>query len=165
MDEGILHWGQKGGRRATSNFPSITPLSDGTLLASYRVGSTKDSEDETIEFRRSSNGGRIWSEPAIPFSSIVNGRRGSLKVAYLTPIAGEHLIAAALWVDREAHPGKPLFNPETQGCLPMSIVVADSSDLGQTWGSWRTVQCLTRSDRPASPIPSCDFERRLGSQH
>ena len=36
-----------------------------------------------------------------------------------------------LWIDREAFPGQPLFNPETEGCLPMSILLADSFDGGR----------------------------------
>jgi hypothetical protein len=46
---------------------------------------------------------------------------------------------AALWVDREAFPGAPLFHPETEGCLPMAVLVADSDDLGRTWSPWRVV--------------------------
>ena len=44
-----------------------------------------------------------------------------------------------LWIDREAFPGQPLFNPVTEGCLPMSIVLADSPDSGETWSPWRVV--------------------------
>jgi BNR repeat protein len=134
---GILNPGAPGSNRAVATFPSITALSDGTVLVTYRVGSTKDSDDETIEIRRSKDGGRSWSNPVRPFSSIAAGRRGSLKVAYVTQMEGSHLVAAALWVDREAFPGKPLFNEETEGCLPMAVLLAHSWDLGQTWTFWR----------------------------
>lgn len=106
--EGILNRGERGGRRALATFPSVTALRVGTLLASYRVGTTKDCDDETVELCRSSDGGRTWGNPVTPFSSVLDGRRGSLKVAYITPLAEDRLIAAALWVDREAYPGKPL---------------------------------------------------------
>ncbi len=124
---------------AVSTFPTVTALRDGTILATYRIGTTKDSDDETIEVRRSQDGGRTWGDPVTPFSAVVDGTRGSLKVAYVTLLAEEHLIAAALWVDREAYPGKPLFNDRTEGCLPMRILLADSHDLGKTWTPWRVL--------------------------
>ena len=42
-----------------------------------------------------------------------------------------------MWVDRQTFPGQPLFNEETEGCLPMEIVLADSHDLRRTWSGWR----------------------------
>jgi hypothetical protein len=139
LEEGILNPGERSTRRALATFPAVTALPDGTLLASYRVGTTKDCDDETVEFRRSADGGRTWGNPVTPFSTVLGGRRGSLKVAYVTPMGGDRLIAAALWIDREAHPGRPLFDPETEGCLPMAVVVADSGDLGRTWSPLRVV--------------------------
>ena len=136
---GVVNSGEAGGPRAVATFPSITPLSDGKLLATYRVGSTKDSDDETIEIRRSSDEGRSWSNAVQPLSSVLRGRCGSLKVAYVTQLEGARLAAAALWVDRGAFPRKPLFNEDTEGCLPMEILLAGSQDLGRTWTPWRTV--------------------------
>lgn len=69
----------------------------------------------------------------------IDGRRGSLKLCYLTELAPDRLLAAAMWVDREAHPGKPLFNAATDGCLPMAILLAESVDGGQSWSDWRLV--------------------------
>lgn len=137
LDRGILNRGKPGSRRASSTFPSITPLADGSLLATYRVGSTKDSDDETIELRWSSDGGRSWSDPASPFASVIDGVSGSLKIAYITALDGNHLLAAAMWVDRQSYPGKPLFNAATEGCLPMKILLADSYDQGRNWSPWR----------------------------
>jgi hypothetical protein len=138
-DRGVLNCGEPDTERAVSTFPAVALLADGTLLATYRVGTTKDSADGTIELRRSDDGGRSWSDGASPFGSTVNGTRGSLQVAYVTPVADDHLIAAALWVDREAYPGMPLFNEKTEGCLPMAILLSDSQDLGRTWTPWRVL--------------------------
>ena len=57
-------------------------------------------------------------------------------------------MAACMWVNRQALPGKPLFNPETEGCLPMAILLADSHDFGDTWTAWRILDVPPR-DRPA----------------
>jgi hypothetical protein len=138
-ERGVLNCGEPGTCRAVSTFPTVTPLADGSLLATYRVGSTKDSDDETIELRSSINGGRSWSEPSSPFESTVDGVRGSLKVAYITELNDQHLLVAAMWVDRQTHPGKPLFNDATEGCLPMKILLADSFDRGASWSRWRVV--------------------------
>ena len=138
-DQGVLNCGTPATRRAISTYPTVTPLADGSLLATYRVGSTKDSDDETIELRRSSDGGRSWSEPSSPFESMIDGVAGSLKVAYVTALNDDHLLAAALWVDRQAYPGKPLFNDESEGCLPMRILLADSHDRGGSWSRWRVL--------------------------
>ena len=153
-ESGVL---RRGGRRRAAGrcatFPSITPLSDGGLLATYRVGSTKDSDDETIEIRHSSDEGRSWTDPVQPFSSTLERRQGSLKVAYVTQLEGTHFVASALWVDREAFPGKPLFNEETEGCLPMAILLAESRDLGQTWTSWRVVPVPEEIGPPSLTSP------------
>ncbi len=152
-DRGILNLGKPGGRRAISTFPSVTSLADGSLLATYRVGSSKDADDETIELRRSSDGGQSWSEPAAPFGATINDVRGSLKVAYVTQLDDQHLLVAAMWVDRQTHPGKPLFNEQTEGCLPMKILLADSHDGGRSWSGWRVLPVPAEIGPPSLTNP------------
>ncbi len=137
--QGIINRGAPNTRRAFSTFPALTPLADGSLLATYRVGSSKDSADGTLELKRSDDGGHSWSTAASPFATALNGLNGSLRVGYITDIGNGHLLLAALWVDRQTYPRQPLFNEETEGCLPMAIVLADSRDLGRTWSGWRVV--------------------------
>ena len=138
-NRGIINRGQPNTPRAFSTFPALTPLADGSLLATYRVGSSKDSADGTIELKHSDDGGQSWSSPATPFATTLNGLNGSLRVGYVTDLGNGHLLLAAMWVDRQTYPGQPLFNEETEGCLPMEIVLADSHDLGRTWSDWRVV--------------------------
>jgi hypothetical protein len=138
VERSTVHAGQPGGSRAVAAFPTVTVLRDASFLATYSVGSGKDTDDITVELRRSTDGGRTWSEAERPFSSVVGGVRGSLKVAYLTRLEADALIAVALWIDREAFPGGPLFNPETEGCLPMRVLLADTPD-GRSWSAWRVV--------------------------
>jgi hypothetical protein len=83
----------------------------------------------------------VVANPPGAFASLaLNGVQGTLKLCYLTELAPGHLIAAAMWIDRATHPGKPLFNPESEGCLPMSAVLAESHDDGHSWSSWREVR-------------------------
>ena len=139
LERGVLNAAEPRTARAVCTFPSLTVLANGELLATYRTGADKDGADETVELRRSTNGGRAWSEPVSPFARVVEGRVGSLRVVYVTPLEGARLLACGLWIDRQTHPGSPLFNPETEGCLPMKIVLADSFDDGATWSAWRAV--------------------------
>lgn len=135
-------------------FPHVVALANGTLLATYRSGTTKDSPDETIELCRSYDNGHTWSEPQRPFGEpAVDGRRGSLRVCYLTELAPDRLLAAALWVDRTTYPGQPLFNPETEGCLPMAVLLAESSDGGDTWSDWRRVPMPAEIGPPSLTDP------------
>ena len=135
----ILSAGEPGTSRSVATFPAFVVLGDGSLIATYSIGSGKDTDDLDIELRRSADGGRTWSEPVTPFATSLDGRRGSLKAAPITRLDGDRLIIVALWIDREAFPGQPLFNATTEGCLPMAIVLADSEDAGRTWSAWRTV--------------------------
>ena len=94
------------------------------------------------------------------------GRRGSLKFAPITRLDGDRLIMVCLWIDREAFPGQPLFNPVTEGCLPMSILLADSPDGGETWSPWRVVPMPADVGPPsltnaAPPLP----ERAAAAEH
>ncbi len=141
IDRGVLNAGAPGSARAISTFPAVATLPDGSLMASYRVGSGKDSADGTVEFRRSHDEGRTWGDPVAPLDRVVENKQGSISVAYITPLSEQHLIMVACWVDRETYPGKPLFNEQTEGCLPMQVLLADSYDLGNTWGPWRVLPC------------------------
>jgi len=139
VERGIMTRSKPRTRRATLTFPTVTALSNGVLLATCRSGSTKDADDETVEVYESSDCGRTWRQRPFSAATNVKGKRGSSRVCYITEIEPGHLLAAIMWVDRETYPGKPLFNPETEGCLPTSIVLSDSYDFGKTWSPWRLV--------------------------
>ena len=139
VERGIMTRCQPGTRRANLAFPSVTVLTDGSLLAACCAGSKKASPDQTIELYASHDAGRTWQERPFTAATMVEGKRGSSMVCYITEIEPAHLLAGIMWVNREAFPDKPLFNPETEGCLPMSIVLADSYDFGKTWSPWRLV--------------------------
>lgn len=137
---GMLGRAEPGTDRANLTFPMALSLADGTLIATLRAGPEKDTASDRIEVYRSADEGTTWSGPEHPFTApAVDGKAGSLKICYLTELAPGRLIAAAMWIDRTTYPGQPLFNAETEGCLPMAILVADSRDNGRSWGAWRIV--------------------------
>ncbi len=134
IDTGVLVRAESGSARANLTFPSLTVQSDGSILAICRAGSTKDSADETVELYRSIDSGATWTGPDTPFGQpVVEGIQGSIRVCYITEVEPGRLLAAGLWVDQQSHPGEPLFNAETEGCLPMAILFFESLDLGTTW--------------------------------
>ena len=140
IDAGTLAAGTPGTDWSVLSFPSLMLTGSGVLLATMRAGRSKDCDDERIELMRSTDGGRSWSQPEEPFRPLtVDGHHGSLKLCYLTETAPGRILAAAMWIDRAAHPGKPLFNAETEGCLPMAIALCDSRDDGRTFSDWRVV--------------------------
>jgi hypothetical protein len=58
-----------------------------------------------------------------------------------------------MWVDRTTHPGQPLFNAETEGCLPMAILLAESGDSGDTWSAWRRIPMPAEVGPPSLTSP------------
>jgi hypothetical protein len=157
LDHGFLARSTPQSTRASFTFPQVTVLQDGTLLATCRVGASKDGADEAIELYRSTDGGQNWQGPECPFTAPqVDGASGSLKLCYLTPLAPDRLLAAAMWVDRSTYPHQPLFNASTEGCLPMAILLAESNDQGHTWPVWRQVPMPEEIGPPSltSPILS-----------
>ncbi|MEQ1768923.1 MAG: sialidase family protein [Devosia sp.] len=137
---GFLGRAEQGTDRANLTFPMALSLTDDTLIATLRSGPEKDTPRDRIEVYRSADNGATWSGPDYPFTAPdVEGSGGSLKICYLTELGPGRLIAASMWIDRTTYPGQPLFNAETEGCLPMAILLADSYDNGRTWSAWRHV--------------------------
>lgn len=140
VDAGVISQSAPGASRAVYTFPALLACRDGTLLLTCRRGSNKDCADEWVELYRSTDGGRNWRRMASDFPAArVDGVASSFRVAYLTEIDTGHLLAASMWIDRERYPGSPLFNPRTEGCLPMGVFLADSFDGGRSWSAWRQV--------------------------
>lgn len=151
---GILNQASPLTKRAFSTFPAVIDLPDGKILSSYRVGSSKDCDDETIEVRESHDLGLTWSEPRCPFPPYVeNGYWYSLKLVYFTLLPTRRLLATAMAVNRASYPGRPLFNEVTQGCLPMRILLSESMDGGETWEPWRAIDTPADIGPPSLTSP------------
>jgi hypothetical protein len=147
---------------ACYTFPSVVGLADGTLLATARHGAGKDGDDEAIAvFAERGDGQGFVPYHPVPPAPLLDGSRGTLKLTYLTELSPGNLLAAAMWVDRTAYPGQPLFNAATEGCLPMAILLARSADNGQTWSAWRQVELPADLGPPSLTSPVL----RLGNGH
>jgi hypothetical protein len=159
VDSDVLTAPVPGTARAVAKQVHLANLSDGSVLAVYRIGDASDTANGTAEIRRSTDGGRTWSDPETPFETSFGGVRGTLYALAITPLGGSRLLATGLWVDREAFPGAPIFNPETEGCLPMKILLADSTDNGRSFSAWREVAVPEDVGPPSLTSPV----RRLAS--
>lgn len=132
--------------RAVLTFPALTRLSDGRILASCRAGTTKDSADETVLLAESTDDGCTFSEPWQPFPPTVDcfGVQCTHRMAYLTEMGtAGHVIACVHATDRISFPDAELFNSETEGAVPMHLVLYDSFDYGHTFENPRTVPLPT----------------------
>ncbi len=154
VDAGVITQSMPGTASAVYTFPALLACRDGSLLLTCRRGADKDGADEGVELYRSLDGGRHWAlmESEFPLAR-VGGAASSLRVVYLTELAAGHLLAASMWIDRETHKGAPLFNPRTEGCLPMGIFLADSFDGGRSFSAWRPVDLPAELGPPSLTNP------------
>ena len=151
---GILAQSEINSLKAFYTFSSFISLTSGVILAAARRGDSKDSHLEVVEFFISEDEGENWSKPWQPFTNInIENTKGSLKLCYFTEISSSHLLASFLWIDRSAYPGKELFNAETEGCLPMKVLLSDSFDQGKTWLDLRAVDIPEEIGPPSLTNP------------
>lgn len=130
VDQGEIFHGTPGSDTASCCFPSLAQLNDGTVLVSWRAGSQKDTSDGDIYVCRSNDGCKTWSKPVRPFRPLLLA--GEAHYAPFTILDGSTVLVAIMWVDR-ADPGKPFFNPKTEGLLPIQTFFLESQDGGLTW--------------------------------
>lgn len=119
-------------------FPGLCPLSSGTILCGFYVGSGKHSPDGTIRVGRSRDAGRSWQELPAQFATVVGGVPGSLAGAEMVETEPGRLLLFTTWFDR-SDPARPLFDPVTEGLLRSKQLCAESRNEGESWSRWREV--------------------------
>jgi BNR repeat-like domain len=125
---------------ATANccFPAIVLLADGSLMCSWRAGTTKESPDGKIWLARSNSGGSKWDKWPLTLSDTFDGTPGEFHYGPLTEFDDGRLLIALMWTDR-SRPLLPFFNPKTEGLLPLRTIFAESTDGGHTWAQTRAM--------------------------
>lgn len=116
-------------------FTSLCALQSGAILAGFQSGPIKHAPSSTIRLARSDDGGATWRTLPTKFASELGGVRGSLSSGDMVEVEPGKLLLFATWFDR-SDPGKPLFDPVTQGVLHSKQLWALSTDDGASWGSW-----------------------------
>jgi hypothetical protein len=114
-------------RKRYASFTTLTHMSDGTLLAAFRAGSSKDAPDEDLCVMQSADLGATWQMVLDGVGDLPPGRGWRLRSGGLTEIAPGSGIGVLNSFDR-SNPDLPLANPETQGTLPSRLYVAAFGD-------------------------------------
>ncbi|MGE5602451.1 MAG: hypothetical protein ACM30E_05345 [Nitrososphaerales archaeon] len=146
LDEGVVYDATNAvPSRRFCAFTNTTVLSDGRILVAFHCGSAKESLDENVLMRMSSDGGRSWETVIDGLEPLaVDGPPGTWHHGRVTELAPGHLLGAFWWLDRTG--GRPMINPQTTGTAPNHIFLMDSFDDGRTWINRRAVD--------TSPFPS-----------
>ena len=111
--------------------PFITPLSDGTLIASQHVGASLGSPDNHIEVLRSEDGGETWAN-----EGSIHGGVPSDGWAYRAPqiseVPGGRLVMAATRFETESG---GLFDPGSEALQRPEMLLFWSQDRGRSWSA------------------------------
>lgn len=116
--------------------PFVTPLPDGTFIASQHVGAGLGTPDNYIEVLRSVDG-RTWIN-----QGSIHGGQGSPEDgwAYRAPqirvVPGGRLVMSAT---RFQVGGGPLFDPDSEALQRPEMLLFWSNDLGRTWSTPQVV--------------------------
>ena len=124
--------------RRTAFMDGLLRLQSGTWLSGFTVGPEKNHPTGTLQLSRSRDGGRNWSLVPFEFETQVGGVPGCLSSGELVEVEPGRLLVFTTWFDR-SDPSRPLFNPETEGILRSRLLVAESTDEGDSWSAWREV--------------------------
>ena len=136
-DQGlILDAAEQPDERRISYFTALCPLSSGTILCGCQTGTAKHAVNSTIGLSRSTDGGQTWQPLPVEFSAEVAGAPGSCGAVELVEAEPGRLLLLATWFDR-SEPGRPLFDPVTEGILRSKQLLAVSVDEGQSFGYWQ----------------------------
>lgn len=113
---------------------TVTLLHDGTLLATCRLGSDRESLDGHEAVFASADSGATWTMRYHGYNRGAWGDTpGEVKAFTIAELEPGVLTATGLWTDR-SRPDCPFIHPETQGLLPMRVFHTTSTDGGYTWG-------------------------------
>lgn len=152
--EGTIFSGLAGTVTASCCFPSIVILATGTLLVSWRVGTTKESADGKILLAQSEDGCH-WKCWPLSVDAQLESKTGEFHYGPLTCLADGRLLISMMWTDR-SNPSLSFFNPQTEGLLPIRTIFAESCDGGLTWNQVRAMD--TEPYRTPMPITGAVLE-------
>ena len=140
INQGKVFKGRANSELAKSCFPFAIKLSNGDLLISFQAASIKNGIDSKAMLARSSDDGQTWSEAKAVFDPTVNGKKGTLHVAYVSEIEPGRLAASVLWCDHKEDASLEFFNPQTGGVLPIDACISFSDDNGKKWSKLQRIE-------------------------
>ncbi|MBM81285.1 MAG: hypothetical protein CMJ78_11940 [Planctomycetaceae bacterium] len=117
---------------------SLCPLASGTWMAGWQCGPEKQTPKNTIRMARSRDGGESWEQLPHRFETTWDNTPGSFLTAEMAEAEAGRLLMFTTWVNR-SEPDRPLFDPDTEGLLRTRLLMAESTDEGDTWGAWSEI--------------------------
>lgn len=124
--------------RCSCCFTNVCILADGKILVMFRAGSSKDSADENLILRCSTDQGKHWTTIFERFDPIVDGVSGSWRYGAISELEPGNLLGVFNWFDR-SDPKLPLANPVTEGILPSRIFILELRESEQSWTRRREI--------------------------
>ena len=114
-------------------------LSDGTVLASCRLGSDREGADGHTAVFATTDGGDTWEQRFLGVADRVwDDWPGETRGWYMAELTPGEVLASVLWTDR-SDPSRPWINPHTQGLLGMRVYHLRSTDGGRSWPDRRRI--------------------------
>ena len=124
-------------RSASAN--SAVRLSDGTVLATCRLGTDREGPDGHTAVFASTDRGETWELRYLGLAERVwDGMPGETRGWYIAELTPGVLTASVLWTDR-TDPAEPWVHPVTQGLLEMRVYQLVSTDGGRSWPERRRI--------------------------
>jgi len=117
-------------------FVGLQATRGGSIFCSFQIGPSKNSPKSTLLIFRSVDRGVSWRELKCSFNSELGGVPGSYSSGEIVEVEPGRLLLFATWFNR-SDPERPLFDPVTRGILHSRNLVAESTDNGDTWSTWR----------------------------
>ena len=139
IDEGYIFDAEKvvGAKRVcfcTSLFQSAS----GKILATFRLGSSKSSADGNCAVAQSTDNGASWQIICDGFETSLNGVPGEIREAELAETGDGMVLAFLTWMNRSGG-DESLYDAETDSVIPSNLLMARSTDGGQTWRDYQTL--------------------------
>ena len=128
LDQGyILDAEKRQGPRRVCTFTSLFRLKDGAVLATYRLGSAKDSADGNCQVARSEDGGLSWEVICEGFENSLDGVSGEIRSANLAQSDDGSLLAFLTWIDQRTNDPR-MYAPETDTPKLRKLIQVESDD-------------------------------------
>ena len=117
-------------RRGHACEPRITRLRDGGIVLAFRTGTRRESDDGRPHLLTSDDAGSTWTDLGRPLDAL--GEDGlDLRGAALAELPTGELLTVVVGFDKSS--GGPVYNPVTEGLVPVRNPIAVSSDRGHSW--------------------------------
>ena len=119
-----------------ASFTGLCATSSGSIICTFQIGPAKNAANSILLLFRSRDQGRTWQEIPFRFETKIDGIPGAFSSGQIVEVEPGRLVLIATWFDR-SDPGRPFFDPVTEGILPSRQLMAFSIDDGNSWSAWQ----------------------------